>query len=176
MARLHREEEARTYQRMVKPHSKLDTFPNNSMAAAFAEVNRPTKESDFGDDDVTYAEVNRQMMLVFNFLVSIAGVAATIWVAARWWNTPARLALTMAGSILVAIAEVAVYSGYIWRLGEAKGKQGKVTEVKEVVQTWVLGSDGSHAESKADDAILVEDKTSKDDTTIRRRNKGLTQS
>ena len=111
------------------------------MAYSFAEANRPSRPEDLGDDDVTYDEVHRQVMLILNFVVSILGVAATLWIVARWWSTPARLFLTMGGSILVGIAEVAVYSGYIWHLGEAKKKEKTFKEVKEVVQTWVVGED-----------------------------------
>jgi hypothetical protein len=33
-----------------------------------------------------------------------------------------------------------VYSGYIRRVGEAKGKEKSVKEVKEIVNTWVVGA------------------------------------
>lgn len=145
MARLRREEEQRAYERMTYPQAAADTFsqrfPNAAMTHAFAEVNRPLRESDTGDDDVTYNDVHRQLMLLLNFVVSILGVAGTLWVVARWWSTPARLFLTMGGSVVVGIAEVAVYQGYLWHLGEAKKKDGKIREIREVVQTWVVGKD-----------------------------------
>ena len=151
MARLRRDEEQRAYERMTNPLSPLETFsqrfPNQSkMAHAFAEANRPGKKDDLGDDDVSLDDVHRQLMLILNFLVSIFGVAATLWVLARWWSTPARLFLTLGGSILVGIAEVGVYSGYLWHLGEAKKEEKKkektFKEVKQVVQTWVVGPEG----------------------------------
>jgi hypothetical protein len=146
MARLRRAEEQRAYERMISPAPAAVTFsqhfPNTSIAKAlFAEVNRPIREADMGDDEVTYNDVHRQLMLILNFVASILGVAATLWVLARWWSTPARLFLTMGGSILVGIAEVAVYSGYIWHLGEAKKKETKVKETREVMRTWVVGRD-----------------------------------
>lgn len=145
MARLRREEEQRSYERMTNPPPAAETFsrryPNAAMTHAFAEVNRPVRESDTGDDDVTYNDVHRQLMLLLNFVVSILGVAASLWIVARWWSTPARLFLTMGGSALVGIAEVALYSGYIWHLGEAKKKDKKAREVKEVMQTWVVGGE-----------------------------------
>ncbi|KAF3763181.1 hypothetical protein M406DRAFT_64312 [Cryphonectria parasitica EP155] len=147
MARLRREEEERKYQRMVNnPYTGMPSFnPNpsytSSLAQSFAEVNRPLNKADEGDDDVTFNEVHRQVVLVINFLVTIFGCAATLWVLGRWWSTPARLFLTLGGSIVVAIAEVGVYYGYIWHLGEAKKKEGKVKEVKEVLETWVVGKE-----------------------------------
>jgi hypothetical protein len=166
---------------MVNQPSRMETFSQQfpgalSTVHAFAEVNRPTNKSDEGDDDVTYSDVHKQMMLLLNFLVSIFGVAATLWIAARWWNTTARLFLTLGGSILVAIAEVAVYNGYIWRMGEAKIRQDKMKEVKEVVGSWTVGADGGEKTATTEeDAILVGAKTdaTKADTDegVRKRQK-----
>jgi hypothetical protein len=151
MARLRREEEQRAYERMTRAPPQAETFsqryPHAATTHAFAEVNRPVRESDTGDDDVTYNDVHRQLMLLLNFVVSILGVAGTLWVVARWWSTPARLFLTMGGSAVVGIAEVALYQGYLWHLGEAKKKEVKVRERREVMQTWVVG--------KAEDAVAV---------------------
>ncbi|PHH83062.1 hypothetical protein CDD82_3720 [Ophiocordyceps australis] len=135
MARLRREDAARTYERMVKPPLEARLPP---AAQSFAAANRPTSSTDLGDDDVTYAQVHRQLVLILNFIASIVGVGATLWIAARWWSLPARLLLTLGGSILVAVAEVIVYQGYIWRLSQAKSKQQSVQEVKKVVTTWVV--------------------------------------
>lgn len=144
MARLRREDEERKYQRMVSNPSSLDAPPN--FAQQFAEVNRPADKADLGDDDVTMNDVHRQVMLVINFLVTIFGCAATLWIVARWWSTPARLFLTMGGTLLVAIAEVAVYSGYVWHIGQARKKDSKIKEVKEIVDTWVVNKEAETKE------------------------------
>ncbi|KAK4098729.1 hypothetical protein N658DRAFT_215552 [Parathielavia hyrcaniae] len=167
MARLRREQEQREYERMTNPLPPTETFaqrfPNGAhMAQAFAAVNRPTREADMGDDDVTYSDVHRQLMLMLNFVASILGVAATLWILARWWSTPARLFLTMGGSALVGIAEVAVYSGYVWHLGQAKRKDRTVREVKQIVQSWTVAPD-------QDEAVAVDRGTGTGDATLRRR-------
>nr|RBQ98133.1 hypothetical protein FVER53263_11618 [Fusarium verticillioides] len=84
MARLRREEEARSYERMMNPPPQHETFKDHfpSITASFAAANRPTSASDFGDDDVAMEEVHKQITLIINFLVSIAGVAGTLWVTA----------------------------------------------------------------------------------------------
>lgn len=163
MARLRREEDARAYERMVNPPRPLETFKDRfpNSARAFAAVNSPTSAADLGDDDITYNEAHRQVMLIINFLVSIVGVAATLWVVGRWWSLPARIFLTMGGSIVVAIAEVAVYSSYVWRLGESKQKKAGSSEVKEVVNTWQVGG-GKGEASEHDKSILIQSK--EDDT------------
>ncbi|KAL1843603.1 hypothetical protein VTJ49DRAFT_886 [Mycothermus thermophilus] len=99
MERLRREQEQREYERMKNPVPPMETFsqqfPNSAhLAQSFAAVNRPSQAADMGDDDVTYSDVHRQLMLILNFVASILGVAATLWILARWWSTPARLFLT----------------------------------------------------------------------------------
>ncbi|KAK2057222.1 hypothetical protein LY76DRAFT_606412 [Colletotrichum caudatum] len=178
MARLRREEEERTYQHMMKQPSRTDNFSqpvatHASRAHAFAEVNRPMRESDNGDDEVMLGDVQKQVMVIFNFLVSIVGVAATIWVAARWWNVTARILLTLAGAILVLVAEVAVYSGYVWKITEAKANRKEPEEIKEVMHTWVLGEDGSGGKPAGDATVLLDTKTPDTDEGIRRRLRGV---
>lgn len=155
MARLRREEEERKYERMVsstKTNSFAQQFPTstNSVVHSFAEVNRPSTKDDLGDDDVTFNDVHRQVMLLLNFMVTIIGCAATLWILARWWSTPARLFLTMGGSIVVAIAEVGLYYGYVWHLGEAQKKEVKVKEVRQVLETWVVNKEDQSATKKLD--------------------------
>ncbi|KAH8886993.1 hypothetical protein GQ53DRAFT_693873 [Thozetella sp. PMI_491] len=172
MARLRREEEERAYERMINPPAPTETFArrypgaSSSMAHAFAEVNRPMSKEDMGDDDITYNDVHRQLMLILNFAVSIFGVAGTLWVLARWWPTPARLFLTMGGSLAVGLVEIALYGGYIWHLGEAKKKDSKLKEVKQVVQTWVVGPD-----EKSQESIKIGSDLSLPENNLRRRKK-----
>ncbi|TFB07370.1 hypothetical protein CCMA1212_000645 [Trichoderma ghanense] len=151
MARLRREEDARSYERMINPPPPLETFQHR-----FAGANRPSKAEDLGDDEVTVNDIHRQVMLIINFLVSIAGVAVTLWIAGRWWSLSSRIFLSLGGSIVVAVAEVAVYSSYMWRLGDAKSKQGAAKEIKEVVQTWIVGrEDDDGGDEKG---VLIESK------------------
>ncbi|KAK5995454.1 hypothetical protein PT974_03861 [Cladobotryum mycophilum] len=171
MARLRREEDNRSYERMINPPPVYETFQSHfpNAAQAFAEVNRPSNAADIGDDDVTVNEIHRQVMLIINFLVSIVGVAATLWIVGRWWSLPSRLFLTMGGSIVVAIAEVAVYSGYMWRLDQAKQRQSAVKEIKQVVKTWVVGQDDESVDDEK--TVLLQDKNHDDnDGTVRKRN------
>ncbi|KAG0647109.1 hypothetical protein D0Z07_7085 [Hyphodiscus hymeniophilus] len=165
MARLRREEEARSYERMTNPLPPMETFaqrfPMSSGAHAFNSYQKTEPE-----DEITYADINRQMAMIANVLLSIVACAGALWVAARWWNTPARLALSMSGSLLVGIAEVVVYGGYIRRVGEAKGKEKDVKEVKEVLRTWVVGGGG-----ESQDSVLIEEREDSDTVKGRWRKK-----
>ncbi|KAL5323032.1 hypothetical protein ACEPPN_007559 [Leptodophora sp. 'Broadleaf-Isolate-01'] len=177
MARLRREEEARNYERMTNPPPPMETFaqkfPAASAARAFASSHQNINASDPDDDGLTYADVDRQMALIFNVLISIVACAVAIWIAAKWWSTPARLALSMTGSALVGVAEVVVYSGYLRRVGEAKGKEKQVKEVKEIVNTWVVGA-GNNTEDVADEtAVAIESKEDEKGLRARKRTKDV---
>jgi D-arabinose 1-dehydrogenase-like Zn-dependent alcohol dehydrogenase len=69
-------------------------------------------------------------------------VAVFIWVAARHWSVGKRLGLSLAGSFGIAVAEVAVYSGYVRKVQEAKRKERKKPEIKEIVKSWVIDKGG----------------------------------
>lgn len=136
MARLRRDEEARAYERMVNPPDAYDT-------SKFAQVNRPTYATDTGDDGVTFNDINRQVMLIFNFVLTMAGVAYALWMLARWWPTPSRLFLAMGGSIATGIVEYGLYAGYVWHLSDAaRRERNDQKEVRQVVNTWAVGPGG----------------------------------
>jgi len=173
MARLRREEEARSYERMTNPPLPMETFaqrfPMASAAHAFPSGFQSIQTSDPDDDGTTYADIDRQVTLIFNVLISIVACAAGIWIAARWWSTPMRLALSMSGSMLVGVAEVVVYAGYIRRVGEAKKEEKKRKEVKEIVNTWVVGAGDEKSEQA--NTILLKSKEDAEDVKARRRKK-----
>ncbi|EFX05226.1 hypothetical protein CMQ_3295 [Grosmannia clavigera kw1407] len=150
MARLRHDEEARAYERMVNPPEY------HAANEAFARVNRPVYSADAGDDEVTLNDVHRQVMLILNFVLTMGGVAYTLWVLARWWPTPSRLFLSMGGSVLVGLAEYGLYAGYVWHLSEAKSKDEKEKEMetKQVLRTWLVGAAGVE-EKTADTASAL---------------------
>ncbi|TKA67540.1 hypothetical protein B0A49_07623 [Cryomyces minteri] len=146
MARLRRDEEALAYTRMLTPAAPYptSTLTQRHPITPNAHLTPLPLSSADDDDETTYADINRQTTLILNVLVSILACAVAIWVAARHWPVPARLALSMGGSALVAVADVVVYGGYIRRVGEAKGAEmeRERREVREVVETWSIGGGG----------------------------------
>ncbi|KAL8679769.1 MAG: hypothetical protein Q9186_003985 [Xanthomendoza sp. 1 TL-2023] len=157
MARLKREEEARAYERMTNPPLPMETFqqrfPNTSNTKLFAGNQAQFEQ----DDDVTYADVNRQMAMIINILVSIVACSIALWLVASRWSTPPRLALSMGGSIVVAVAEAVVYAGYLRRVKEARENGKKQVEIKEIIKTWVIGGDekSSQQEEPAEIASIA---------------------
>lgn len=146
MARLRAEQEALSYERMLHPPPTRETFSQRFPRAPepfSIGATQTTKE----EDDVSFEEVHRQIILIINILVSIVCVAVFIWVAARHWSVGSRLGLSLGGSLGVAVAEVAVYSGYVRKVKEAKRLEKKKPEIKEIVKTWVLSDQGEGAEA-----------------------------
>ena len=157
MKRLRGEEEQRQYERMLYPSPPAETFsqrlPSATQYSGPSNAAGAFGATDNVEDEVTYADINRQLALIINILVSIIACSVAIWVAARRWEVPQRLGLSMSGSGLVAFAEVAIYMGYIRRIKEAKGKEVKSVEKKEIMETWVLDGAKSGTKAKIDENV-----------------------
>ncbi|KAI0096868.1 endoplasmic reticulum-based factor for assembly of V-ATPase-domain-containing protein [Nemania sp. FL0031] len=176
MARLRLEEEERSYERMIRKAPPRETFaerfPLAPMAHSFAEVNKPSKQSDLDVNDIEFGDVQKQMTLIINFLVSVFGCGAALWKAAQWWPVSTRLFLSLGGALLVAITEVAVYSAYTWRMSEGERKQTKMKESREVVKTWVVGEELDKTQAQEATSIIQEDEAHNSNslaTSVRQR-------
>lgn len=173
MARLRREEEERSYERMLKAPPSRETFAQRfpmapmTMADSFAEANKPTSKADLGPDEISHGEIQKQVTLIINFLISIVGCAAAFWITAQWWSTTARLFVTLFGTIVVALCEVAVYSAYSWRMEEGEKKQRNMKEVKHIVQTWIIGEDEKPKEGF--EPVLIGPREDDPDAGLRKR-------
>jgi hypothetical protein len=172
MARLRREEEERSYERMLSKaplrESFAERFPLAPMAHSFAEVNKPSKISDVGVEDIEYGDVQKQMTLIINFLVSVFGCGFALWKAAQWWSVSTRLFLSLGGAIVVAITEVAVYSAYTWRMSQGEKKVAKEKEDRDIIKTWVVGEEVVKTDVQ-EPTPLVEHAASEVDASLRRR-------
>ena len=154
MARLRRDEESRAYEQMTNPLLQKESFAQRFPSSPHAHL-FPTSKADAGDDDeeTTLSDINRQLAVIFNVIVSIVACSAAIWIVARHWSVPARLGISMGGSGVVGAAEVIVYAGYLRRVKEAKLREKKAVEVKEIVDTWVIR--GASSPSEKSDAVLL---------------------
>ncbi|KAF2835177.1 hypothetical protein M501DRAFT_469896 [Patellaria atrata CBS 101060] len=127
MSRLRATAESQTYSTLLSPSSSISQ-------PSFSTIS-PTQD---GEDGITYADLHRQATLVLNMVVSVLACGVAIFIAARWWDAPARVALAMGGALLVAVAETVVYWGYLRRVEEAKEREVKKAkgEVRKVVGRW----------------------------------------
>lgn len=166
MARLQREEENRAYERMTNPPLPTETFSQRFPSAHSADL-FPKTQADIGDDDeISYADINRQMALIINILISIVACSVAIWLAARHWSTPSRLGLSMGGSGMIGVAEIVVYAGYLRRVKEARDKGKKEIEIKEIIKTWVIGGE---EEQVADEELIPVSSKPPNNETVRKR-------
>ncbi|ODQ81832.1 hypothetical protein BABINDRAFT_32012 [Babjeviella inositovora NRRL Y-12698] len=125
--RLRKEEE--DYQRLVNPH--VSTYDQNSLREdAPLTPAQATKE------------LKSQITTIINILLSVGSVVYAIW---YWTNTSwklndaYRVLLCLFFGILVLVAEVVVFNGYLTKIDDAKKTERRKKEVKSVVETYEIG-------------------------------------
>lgn len=124
MAKLRLKQAEVEYQRLVRPKPEYETlhetdFTSMPLAAQQAK------------------EVKNQITTIINVLVSVASVAyaAWYWTGSSWGLDPVwRVLFMVLAGLLVLIAEVVVYMGYIRRVDEARTRERAKKEVKKVVE------------------------------------------
>lgn len=167
MERLRRKEEARAYERMINPPTPAETFAERYPTSTNNKLFSAAYQADIDEDDeVTYADINRQMALIINILISIVACSVAIWLAAKHWSTPKRLGLSIGGSGMIGVAEAVVYTGYLRRLKEAREKGKKQVETKEVIKTWVIGGEEEKPSHDTSKPVIPKETQS---TSIRKR-------
>ena len=93
-------------------------------------------------DEYTLTDLRSDLSLIANILFSVLATGGAVWAAASPWAVPERFALAFVSSIVVAVAEVVVLSGYYRRIEEAKRVERNKVEKKTVVKTWMVGGGG----------------------------------
>lgn len=79
-------------------------------------------------------EDNIPVSLPFNILVSVLCCGGAVFYMTRYWNNAGlRVLLSLGVAVLVGVAEVVVYSGYLRKVKEAKQKERAKLERKEVM-------------------------------------------
>lgn len=148
MARLRAEQEARDYERMLTPATAPAGGKN-----PFARYAAPNsaKAWDLGDSSAGDAEeepeqearlkdVDAQISLIINILVSILACGATFFLLLRYtgWSDEIRVLVSMLGAVVVGIAELALYVGFVMRTDDAKRKEKGRKEERTIQRTWVI--------------------------------------
>lgn len=122
------------YQEMIKSNSTETLGLGNSV-------------DDSNTPDLTPSQINKQIKeqvtTVFNILLSVVSVIVAIW----YWSGSSsrfpveiRILLCLFFGLLVLLAEVVVYNGYLQRLNEAKTKEKSKKERKKVIKTIKIGA------------------------------------
>lgn len=112
------------YQKLVRPSELYSTLYDN-----------------YGQEMITPAAASKQLKnqitTMVNVFISVASVAYAVW----YWTASSmkmkdswRVLLSLFSGILVLVAEVVVYMGYLNRIEEAKLRERNKKEVKKVVR------------------------------------------
>lgn len=111
------------YQRLIRPSEQFTTLYDNHDQ----ETLTPAAAS---------KELKNQVTTIVNVLISVGSVVYAVW----YWTDSSmkmkdswRVLLCLFSGVLVLVAEVVVYMGYLNRIEEAKIRERKKKEVKKVV-------------------------------------------
>lgn len=124
MAKLRLRQAEIEYQRLIKPKPEFQTLHEEDILSTLLAAQQ-TKE------------VKNQITTIVNILVSVASVAyaAWYWTGSSWGlQTVWRVLLMVLAGLLVLIAEVVVYMGYVRRVHEARTREQAKVEVKKVLE------------------------------------------
>lgn len=124
MQRLQLEQKEKEYQRLVNPSPEFQT------------LYEPTKGSTISAGQA-HKELKSHITTMFNILISVASVVYAIWywTATSWrLQDSYRVLLCLFFGLLVLVAEVVVYMGYLNRVEEARVRERKKKEIKRVVR------------------------------------------
>lgn len=128
MERLKLIEKEEEYRRLVNPRPALGLLYEDK----FDEPYNPAQ---------AHKETRTHITTMFNILISVVSVVYAIW---YWTDTSwglrdsYRILLCLFFGILILVAEVVVYMGYLNKIEEARIKERKKKEVKKVIRTVKL--------------------------------------
>ncbi|OBA19099.1 hypothetical protein METBIDRAFT_80041 [Metschnikowia bicuspidata var. bicuspidata NRRL YB-4993] len=117
------------YQKLVNPSPTLNTlYEQKYHDEPFNSVRQ-------------HKETKTHITTMFNILISVASVVYAIW----YWTDSSwgirdsyRVLLCIFFGILILVAEVVVYMGYLRRIEEAKIKERNKKELKKVVRSFTV--------------------------------------
>lgn len=98
--------------------------------------------------------------LVLNILLSVVMCAGAAFYMTRWWpNDGVRVLVSLTTGIVVGVAEVTVYAGYLRKVEESRAKETKLREKKEVIGEYKGPEDAVDAKGSKEDGNLGGEKT-----------------
>jgi hypothetical protein len=116
------------YQKLIGHNPQFDTLYETKPQTG-ASINQQTKE------------LKSHITTIFNIIISVCSVVYAIW----YWTESSwglkdswRVLLCLFFGVLVLVAEVVVYMGYLNKIAEARIKEQSKVEIKKVVRTMKL--------------------------------------
>lgn len=149
--------------------------------ALLAQQARDERRALYGHADPSDegTEDNISPSLVLNILLSVVMCAVATFQITKWWaggNDGVRVLMSLGTGIVVGVAEVGVYAGYLRKVGEAKAKERKLRERKEVVGEYLgdgKGVDARGMDVDVDIAGKIESMNGEDGQKIEIWGKGV---
>lgn len=89
------------------------------------------------------ADMHRQLTLVINILVSVVACGAAVWLVAggAGWEAGSRVMAGLGAAVVVAVAEVGVYGGFLARITEAGKKEERVKKKEDYMKSRIRNGD-----------------------------------
>ncbi|KAK6197317.1 endoplasmic reticulum-based factor for assembly of V-ATPase-domain-containing protein [Scheffersomyces amazonensis] len=118
------------YQRLVNPSPEYSTLYEQDLSNK--EYISPAR---------AHKELKSQLTTIVNIFVSVASVVYAIWYWTKSsWNLPDsyRVLLCIFFGLLILVAEVVVYMGYLNKIEEARIRERKKPEVKKIIKSVKL--------------------------------------
>lgn len=134
MEKLRLEAKEQEYRRLINPTPQYSTLYDKKLEDYDLT---PTPQQ-------ALKELKNQLSTIINVFISVGSVSYAIWYWTETsWGLPVsyRVLLSVFFGLLVLVAEVVVYMGYINKIEEARDKERKKKEVKKVVRSINLKLD-----------------------------------
>ncbi|CAI5757189.1 unnamed protein product [Candida verbasci] len=126
MERLRLEEKEREYKRLINPPPEYNTLYELKL------------EDELITPQQAHKELKNQLTTIVNIMVSVGSVSYAIWywTKSSWGlKESSRVLVTIFFGLLILIAEVVVYLGYINKIEDARTKERKKKEIKKVLRS-----------------------------------------
>lgn len=127
MERLRREAQEQEYNKLINPTPEYNTLYDNS-----------TIDTSELTPAQFHKELKNQLTTIVNILISVASVAYAVWywTGSSWGLQDSyRVLVSLFFGLLVLVAEVVVYLGYLNKVEDARIREQKKKEVKKVIRT-----------------------------------------
>lgn len=125
MEKLRLQAKENEYQKLINPSQQFETLYETKPQSEVS-IHQQTKE------------LKSHITTIFNIIISVCSVVYAIW----YWTESSwglkdswRVLLCLFFGVLVLVAEVVVYMGYLNKIDEARIKERSKVEVKKVVRT-----------------------------------------
>lgn len=131
MERLRLEAQEAEYKKLINPAPQHSTLYDTSNQEYISPVQ-------------AHKELKNQLTTIVNVFISVGSVSYAVWywTASSWGLKDSyRVLLTVFFGLLVLVAEVVVYMGYLNKVEEARLREYNKKEVKKVIKSYNVAMD-----------------------------------